>query len=148
MTGFGKQVVQLTTKKITVELKSLNSKYLDINFRMPQAYREKELEWRKTIANTLKRGKIDVALYTETTGQETAVTINSEVVKSYMEQLSHMAQANPAQLLKMALSLPDTLKTDKDTVDETEYKAITQALQQALTHLVTFRTAEGKVLEK
>lgn len=148
MTGFGKQVVQLATKKITVELKSLNSKHLDIHLRMPQAYREKELEWRKTIANTLKRGKIDVALYIEITGQETAVTINSGVVKNYMEQLSHMAQANPAQLLKMALSLPDTLKTDKDAIDQTEYKAITQALQQALTHLVAFRTAEGKVLEK
>ncbi len=132
MTGFGKHVVQLPTKKITVELKSLNSKSLDLNARMPPLYREKELELRKIIASALLRGKVDFNLYVEITGDETTSQINEAVVKHYMKQLRTIADGDDMRLMEMALKLPDTLKTDKDEVDPEEYKAILEALKHAL----------------
>jgi len=148
MTGFGKHVVQLPSKKITIELKSLNSKNLDINARLPQFYREKELELRKIIAGALNRGKVDFNLYVEITGEETTAEVNTGVVKNYMEQLAEIAKGDDIKLLEMALRMPDTLKTDKDEIDEEEYKAITDALNEALTKIVEFRNEEGKVLEE
>ncbi|NAY91473.1 YicC family protein [Muricauda sp. JGD-17] len=148
MTGFGKHVVQLPSKKITVELKSLNSKNLDINARMPQSYREKELELRKMIADTLIRGKVDFGLYVEITGEETTAEVNQGVVKKYMEQLSQIAQGDDLKLLELALRMPDTLKTDKDDIDAAEYEAIKAATNQALEEISAFRSEEGKVLEK
>ena len=148
MTGFGKHVVQLPSKKITIELKSLNSKNLDINARLPQFYREKELELRKIIAAALNRGKVDFNLYVEITGEETTAEVNTGVVKNYMEQLSEIAKGDDIKLLEMALRMPDTLKTDKDEIDEEEYKAITDALIEALAKMVEFRNEEGKVLEE
>ncbi|WP_127136206.1 YicC/YloC family endoribonuclease [Flagellimonas oceanensis] len=148
MTGFGKHVVQLPSKKITIELKSLNSKNLDINARLPQFYREKELELRKIIAAALNRGKVDFNLYVEITGEETTAEVNTGVVKNYMEQLAEIAKGDDIKLLEMALRMPDTLKTDKDEIDEEEYKAITDALNEALAKMVEFRNEEGKVLEE
>ncbi len=110
MTGFGKHVIQLPSKKITVELKSLNSKSLDLNARMPSTYREKELEMRKTIANSLVRGKIDFNLYVEITGDETTSKVNEGAVRQYMKQLRTIADGDDVHLLEMALRLPDTLK--------------------------------------
>ncbi len=148
MTGFGKHVIQLPTKKITVELKSLNSKSLDLNARMPQGYREKELELRKIIASALIRGKVDFSLYVEITGDETTSQINDAVVKHYMKQLRSIADGDDLRLMEMALKLPDTLKTDKDEVDPEEYKAIQEALSQALDAIQAFRSEEGRILEK
>ena len=147
MTGFGKHVIQLPTKKITVELKSLNSKSLDINARMPSGYREKELELRKVIATGLTRGKIDFGLYVELTGDESSSEVNEGVVRQYMKQLKTLAEGEDIQFLEMALRLPDALKTEKDDVDEAEYKAILKALDGALSEINTFRSEEGKVLE-
>ncbi|MFT0713805.1 YicC/YloC family endoribonuclease [Flagellimonas lutimaris] len=148
MTGFGKHVVQLPSKKITIELKSLNSKNLDINARLPQFYREKELELRKMIANVLNRGKVDFSLYVEITGEETTAEVNKGVVKNYMEQLADIAKGDDIKLLEMALRMPDTLKTDKDDIDEEEYKAIKEAMDEALSKIIEFRNEEGKVLEE
>ncbi|MER3319309.1 MAG: YicC/YloC family endoribonuclease [Allomuricauda sp.] len=148
MTGFGKHVVQLPSKKITIELKSLNSKNLDINARLPQFYREKELELRKMIANVLNRGKVDFSLYVEITGEETTAEVNKGVVKNYMEQLADIAKGDDIKFLEMALRMPDTLKTDKDDIDEEEYKAIKEAMDEALSKIVEFRNEEGKVLEE
>ena len=148
MTGFGKHVVQLPSKKITVELKSLNSKNLDINARIPQTFREKELEFRKMIADVLIRGKVDLSLYVEITGEETTAEVNQGVVRNYMEQLSAIAQGDDLKLLELALRMPDTLKTDKNDIDVEEYKAIKEALDQALSKIIEFRNEEGKVLEK
>ena len=92
MTGYGKSVLQLPTKKISIELKSLNSKNLDLNARMPSMYREKELAIRSLIATKLVRGKIDFSLYVEITGEETSSTVNQPVVKKYMEQLSQIGR--------------------------------------------------------
>lgn len=148
MTGFGKHTVQLPSKKITIELKSLNSKSLDINARMPSAYREKELQLRKTIASSLIRGKIDFGLYVEMTGNETSSVVNEGVLRQYMEQLKSIADGEDIRLMEMALRLPDALKTDREDIDESEYKIIQDTLENALKEINDFRTEEGVVLEK
>jgi uncharacterized protein (TIGR00255 family) len=147
MTGFGKHVVQLPSKKITVELKSLNSKSLDLNARMPSAYREKELELRKVIASSLVRGKIDFGLYVENTGDETSAQVNEAVVRQYMKQLETIAKGDDFKLLEMALRLPDAMKTEREDIDEEEYQTIKEALKQALLEINKFRSEEGLVLE-
>ncbi|MEM1260575.1 MAG: YicC/YloC family endoribonuclease [Bacteroidota bacterium] len=148
MTGYGKEIVQLPTKKITVELKSLNSKNLDINARIPQVYREKELVLRKQIANSVVRGKVDFGLYVEITGEETTAEVNQGVVKNYMEQLAGIAQGDELKLLELALRMPDTMKTDKDEIDAEEFTAIKNALSKAIEALQQFRLEEGQVLEQ
>ena len=147
MTGFGKYVIQLPSKKITVELKSLNSKSLDLNARMPSAYREKELELRKTIADVLVRGKVDFGLYVEFTGSETAAQVNEAAVRQYMKQLNSIASGDDLRLLEMALRMPDAMKTEREDIDEEEYESIQLALTEALKEITLFRTEEGAVLE-
>ncbi|WP_190810601.1 YicC/YloC family endoribonuclease [Flagellimonas sp. S3867] len=147
MTGFGKHVVQLPSKKITIELKSLNSKNLDINARIPQFYREKELELRKMIADVLVRGKVDFGLYVEITGEETTTEVNQGVVKKYMQQLANITAGDDLKLLELALRMPDTMKTEKGDIDQTEYEAIKTAMKKALSEISNFRTEEGQVLE-
>ncbi|MCE2613794.1 YicC family protein [Flavobacteriaceae bacterium D16] len=148
MTGFGKHVIQLPDKKITVEIKSLNSRNLDMNARMPSAYREKELALRQKVAGALKRGKIDLGLYVEITGEETSSQINNGVVKGYMNQLSEIVPGEELKLLEMALRLPDAVKTEKGAVDEAEFKAIQEAMDAALEEIQHFRTAEGSALQQ
>lgn len=147
MTGFGKHHIQLPTKKITIELKSLNSKTLDINARMPVAYREKELEFRKTIAKKLLRGKIDFGLYVEYTGQEAPADINVGVVLEYMNQLKEIASGDDLKLMEMALRLPDALRTQRNDLDKEEYKSICDTLDTALVEIQKFRRSEGDVLK-
>ena len=147
MTGFGKHVIQLPTKKITVELKSLNSKSLDLNVRMPSAYREKELELRKLIANSLQRGKIDIGLYIELTGDETTAQVNESAIRQYMKQLRAIADGDDLRLMEMALRMPDALKTEREDIDEEEYRTILKALEKALVEINLFRSEEGKFLE-
>ena len=147
MTGFGKHVVQLPSKKITVELKSLNSKSLDLNARMPSSYREKELELRKVIASSLVRGKIDFGLYVENTGDDTSAKVNEAVVKQYMKQLETIAKGDDFKLLEMALRLPDAMKTEREDIDEEEYQTIQEALKLGLLEINKFRSEEGLVLE-
>ena len=147
MTGFGKHVLQLPGKKITVELKTLNSKNLDINARVPQAYREKELIFRNTIAQSLERGKIDFGLYVEANGDAASSRINEAVVRDYMEQLGRIVEGNELRLLEMALRLPDTLRTEKEEIDPEEFMKIEEALLQALEGVNAFRSEEGKALE-
>ena len=135
MTGFGKHAIQLPSKKITVELKSLNSKNLDLNARLPQNYREHELRFRKQISDVLLRGKVDFILSVEFTGNESSAEINKQVVAKYMEELRQIAAGDDLKLLEMALRMPDTLSTDKDEVDAEELKGIQQALDKALENL-------------
>ena len=148
MTGYGKSVVQLPGKKITVELKSLNSKNLDLNARIPSTYREKELVLRNRISKALVRGKVDFNLYIEITGEVTNTTVNAHVVKAYMEQLSNIAEGDQLEHLKMAVRLPDALKTEREEIDESEYNQIVSGLDQALASISSYRIAEGKVLEE
>jgi uncharacterized protein (TIGR00255 family) len=148
MTGFGKHVLQLPGKKITVELKTLNSKNLDINARVPQTYREKELIFRNSIAQALGRGKIDFGLYVEANGEAASSKINEGVVRDYMEQLGRIAGGDQVQLLEMALRLPDTLRTEKEELDPEEFMEIQEALRKALEGVNAFRSEEGKALEE
>ncbi|MDT0556504.1 YicC/YloC family endoribonuclease [Patiriisocius hiemis] len=148
MTGYGKTVLQLPSKKVTVEIKSLNSKNLDLNARVPSAYREKELTIRNLLAKSLKRGKVDFSLYVEVTGEATNTQVNATIVKQYMEQLKHVVPAEDIDLLKMALRLPDTLKTEREEVNEDEFAQIINAVEQALKEINKYRSDEGAALEK
>ena len=147
MTGYGKCVIQLPTKKVTVEIKSLNSKNLDINSRVPSTYREKELNIRKLLANGLTRGKVDFNLFVEMTGEETSTKINEAAVKEYMKQLSTIVPVNDIELLKMAVKMPDALKTEREEIDEDEFAKILEAVTTALQEINTYRTDEGEVLK-
>ena len=137
MTGYGKTVLQLPTKKISIELKSLNSKNLDLNARMPSMYREKELAIRKLMASKLVRGKIDFSLYVEITGEETSTKVNEVVVKKYMEQLKNVVNSDETELLKMAIKMPDALNTERDEIDETEWESIQTEINSTL-DLISF----------
>ncbi|EZH72461.1 hypothetical protein ATO12_23730 [Aquimarina atlantica] len=148
MTGFGKSILQLPTKKITIEVKSLNSKNLDLNARIPSQYREKELEMRNTIAKKLARGKVDFGLYVEATGEETSNKVNEAIVKEYIRQLSNVHEGDTIELLKMAVRMPDALKTEREQIDEQEFNAIKDELTKALTAIEDYRIDEGKALEK
>jgi uncharacterized protein (TIGR00255 family) len=148
MTGYGKSVLQLPTKKISIELKSLNSKNLDLNARMPSMYREKELAIRSLIASKLERGKIDFSLFVEITGEETSSVVNQTVVKKYMEQLRNIVAADDTELLKMAIKMPDSLNTERDEIDENEWKLIQTEIDNTLEKIQDFRLQEGKALEK
>ena len=147
MTGYGKSVLQLPTKKITIELKSLNSKNLDLNARMPSIYREKELDIRKQIANQLERGKIDFSIYVETTADDTSTQINTPVVKQYMQQLKAVVDGDDTELLKMAVRFPDALNTVREEIDESEWAQIQNEITTAIQALKEHRLDEGKVLE-
>ena len=148
MTGFGKSVLSLTDKHISIEIKSLNSKSIDINTRIPQAYREKELDFRKLIAEQLLRGKVDFSIFVENTGTQTPSKINPNIVKSYIEQMRAIVDGDLTELLKMAVRMPDALQTTTESVPEEELSAIFEHISLAITDLQTFRIQEGKVLEK
>lgn len=147
MTGYGKSVIQLPTKKISIEIKSLNSKNLDLNTRMPSMYREKELEIRKLIASKLVRGKVDFSLYMEFTGEATSSHINKTVVKQYMKQLKDVVDGDTTELLKMAIRLPDAVTTERDDIDEDEWKQIANEIDNSLEKIHQYRLDEGKSLE-
>ena len=147
MTGYGKEVVQLPSKTITIEIKSLNSKGLDLNTRVPSAYREKELEIRDLLAKSLQRGKVDFSLYIEVTGEEVTTQLNEGVVKQYIKQLANVVNGDPVELLKMVVRMPDALKTEREEIDEKEYKAILKGIDKALEAINEYRTDEGLVLE-
>ena len=147
MTGYGKHVIQLPTKKITVEIKSLNSKSLDLNTRVPSAYRQKELNIRKLLASALTRGKIDLNLFVESTGEQTATKINETTLRQYMGQLSEVVAADQIELLKMAVKMPDAFKTEREEIDEDEFSEILKAVTQALVEINIYRTDEGEVLK-
>jgi len=146
MTGYGKTVLQLPTKKITVELKSLNSKNLDLNVRIPSYYREKELVLRKKLASSLERGKIDFSIYIESNGGEVSSKVNENTVKEYMNQLRNVVDANEIELLKIAIRLPDTLKTEREELDEEEWGEIENSIHGAIIEINKYRSDEGLVL--
>lgn len=147
MTGYGKEFVQLPSKSITIEIKSLNSKGLDLNTRVPSAYREKELEIRDLLAKSLQRGKIDFSLYIEVIGQEVTTKLNEAAVKQYIKQLANVVNGDPVELLKMAVRMPEALKTEREEIDEKEYDIILKGIDKALEDINKYRTDEGSVLE-
>ena len=148
MTGYGKSVIQLPTKKITVEIKSLNSKNIDLNTRVPSSYRGKELEIRKRISKSLVRGKVDFNLYVEITGEKTSSKVNEVVIKQYMKQLKSIIPIGDVELIKMAIKMPDSMKTEREEIDANEFENILDAVNKALIAINKYRSDEGKVLEK
>ena len=148
MTGFGKSVLSLADKHISIEIKSLNSKSIDINTRIPQVYREKELDFRKLIAEQLQRGKVDFSIFIENTGTQTPSKINPNIVKSYIEQMRAIVDGDLTELLKMAVRMPDALQTTSESISEEELANIFQHINLAIADLQNFRSQEGKVLEK
>jgi uncharacterized protein (TIGR00255 family) len=146
MTGYGKTVLQISTKKITIELKSLNSKNLDLNVRIPSCYREKELDIRKKLGAALERGKIDFSIYIENNGGEVTSKINENTVKEYMSQLRSIVDSNEVELLKMAIRLPDTLKSEREELDEEEWHEILVAIDETIEKIKEYRRDEGIVL--
>jgi uncharacterized protein (TIGR00255 family) len=150
MTGYGKAVLQLPTKKVTVEIKSLNSKNLDLNVRIPSYYREKELTVRKRLANALVRGKVDFSIYVEMTADETSTTINKSVVKKYIEQLRNTIPINSStdiELLQMAIRMPEALTTEREELDENEWLLINESIDTAIKEIVRYRIDEATSLE-
>ena len=148
MTGFGKSVFSLPDKHISIEIKSLNSKSIDISTRIPLVYREKELEYRKLIGEQLLRGKVDFNIFVENIGAQTPSTINQNIVKSYIEQMRSIVDGEPVELLKMAVRMPDALQNSSESTSEEEFGTIMSNIQLAIADLQAFRTQEGKVLEK
>ncbi|ARV16896.1 YicC family protein [Polaribacter sp. SA4-12] len=150
MTGYGKSVLQLPTKKVTIEIKSLNSKNLDLNVRIPSYYKEKELAVRKKLASSLVRGKVDFSIFVEMTADETSTTINHGVVKEYMQQLRNVVQTgstDDVELLKMAVRMPDALKTEREELDENEWNLINESVDIAIKDIVQYRVDEAASLE-
>jgi len=149
MTGFGKATLQLPTKKITVEIKSLNSKGLDLNTRMPSVFREMELGLRNQLSLRLERGKVDFSLYIEATGEETSSKINVPIIKAYINQMKAVIpNADETELMKMAVRMPDALKTEREEIDENEWKKIQTVIDEAIENIAQFRKDEGVSLEK
>lgn len=148
MTGFGKASLQLPLKKITVEIKSLNSKNLDLSARLPQVYKEKELEIRNRLAQSLERGKVESNLYIEVTGEETSAKINAPIVTDYIQQMKAiLPEADATELMKMAVRMPDALKVEKQELDEEEWKVIVKLYDEALNNINEFRRQEGAKLQ-
>jgi len=150
MTGYGKAILQLPTKKVTIEIKSLNSKNLDLNVRIPSYYKEKELTVRKQLASKLIRGKVDFSIYVEMTADETSTQINTGVVKQYMQQMRNIVQTGTSDdvaLLKAALSLPDSLTTEREELDENEWKLIQNSIDEAIAKIIQYRIDEAASLE-
>lgn len=148
MTGFGKGETQFAQKKITIEVRTLNSKNIDLNFRVPHCYRELESILRGEVNKNLERGKIDVSVFVDNSGGETTTVLNKEVIQSYIDQLKKIHQGDTTELLKMAVRLPDALKTEKEAVDEKEKEALLSLFANTLEKVNKHRKDEGVALTK
>ena len=148
MTGFGKTEAQWEDKSLNIEIRSLNSKSADINLRTPTYLREIDTEIRKRIAKKLHRGKIDLNIFIEFNGKNAPTAINASVVKGYMAQLKQIEKNNEIDHLAIAMRLPETLSSERNTLQEDEKKAVFNLLDDAIKNIETYRLDEGKVLEK
>lgn len=153
MTGYGKAVVVYGEKKINVEVKSLNSKALDLSTRICPLYREKEMEIRQTISKALERGKVDFSIWTEKDENSSATPINSALVENYYNQIKDIAARTgipkPTEWFNTLLRMPDVMaKTDQEELTDGEWSAACAAMNEALGNLVDFRKQEGAALEK
>ena len=152
MTGFGKSSSELPNKKIFVEIKSLNSKQLDLNTRIPPIYREKEMEIRNDLLQSIERGKVDFSIYIENVGKTTSTQINPLVLESYYNQIKESANnlqiEMPADWFSVLLRMPEVLKTEIVELDEQEWEIVKETIKDALTQFVGFRSQEGLALQK
>lgn len=152
MTGFGKATTELEKRKVTVEIKSLNSKQLDLSVRMPNLYKEHEMEVRNMLSRELERGKVDFLIYVENIGNETANQINHNLLEGYYNQIKESARKlgidTPSDWFSTLLRLPDVLKYESQEVDEAEWAAVSKTISEAKKQLLDFRKQEGAMLEK
>ena len=152
MTGFGKVTAELPDKKVTVEIKSLNSKQLDLAVRVPAAYRDKEMMLRNELLQKLERGKVDLNVSVEYIGRDTSARINAVAVTGYYEQIHELAGRlgvdEPTDWFATLLRLPETVRSEAGEVDEAEWEAVHQAVNEAVSHLIDFRTQEGAMLRR
>ena len=153
MTGYGKSVVAYKNKKINVEIKSLNSKQLDLSTRIAPLYREKEMEIRQMVSTALVRGKVDFSIWIEKEAGADAAPVNASIVENYYHQIKSISAATgipePADWYATLLRLPDvTLRTDVEQLEDQEWEVARAAIQEALNHLVDFRRQEGMALQK
>lgn len=153
MTGYGKSVVVYNEKKINVEIKSLNSKTLDISTRIAPLYREKEMEIRQTISNELVRGKVDFSIWIEKDAGSEATPVNSAIVESYYRQLKEISQRTgipePQDWFQILIRMPDvTMKTEAEVLADEEWEMAQKAIQEAICQLVEFRKQEGAALQR
>ena len=145
MTGFGKAIGQTSGKKVTVEIRSLNSKGLDLNARIAPIFREKELTIRKLVGSALKRGKVDIHIYAEVTGVESAAGINMELAKAYLEQLEVLSRETDTSgdLIAAVMRMPDVIGSSKNELSEEEWHFLKELIVEALEKLERFRVQEG-----
>jgi uncharacterized protein (TIGR00255 family) len=152
MTGFGKHTVEVKNNVITIEIRTLNSKQLDLNLRSPLNYKENELEARNLVSNLLQRGKIDVNINIEHKSAENAPVINTGLAKHYYQELNSLSQklgvAPPANYLEMILKMPDVLATTQEEIDPEEWQLIMDGITVACKSVDNFRTQEGKLIEE
>jgi len=152
MTGFGKAEKELPSKKITVEIKSLNSKQLDLSTRIPNIYKEKEMEIRNRISQTIERGKVDLLIYIDNNDKSISTKINADAVENYYNQIRSIAEtleiSMPEDCFTSILRLPEALKTETAELDENEWKEIQQTIEEAILAFTDFRNQEGVGLQK
>ena len=151
MTGFGKGEATLQNKRITVEIRSLNSKQLDLSLRLPAVYRQSEYELRNVIARTIQRGKVDVFVSVESQSVETSARINREVFREYLRQMNDTLafagiDADYDAILPVIMRLPDVVATESEAISEEEHAALIAAAEAAAAQLDAFRTQEGAIL--
>ena len=150
MTGFGKTTCEVRNKKITVEIKSLNSKQLDLFSRLPNVYKEKDLELRNVVAQKLERGKIEFSIYSESLGGESTSQMNFPIIESYYKQITEMSQRlgiePPSDWFSLLLRLPESMKVEIQELDDEEWSVIRKAFDEAVDSLIEFRKQEGESL--
>lgn len=152
MTGYGKAVKELPNKKISVEIRSLNSKQLDLAMRLPSFYREKELEVRSYLAQRIGRGKVDFAMFCETQQAERVARIDENAVKQYYQQLisisNGLGMEGVTDYMRIIMTMPDVVKVEQPELDETEWSEVMKCIEEAVDNFIKFREQEGLALEK
>ena len=152
MTGYGKATGTYNDKKINIEIKSLNSKYFDLNLRMPNFYREHELTLNKKLSKLIGRGKVDFGIYVELPPKSNSAKINHEVVTTYFNDLKSLSGSlgvdNDAKLMELAMKMPEVYSQEKEELNENEWKAVVSLIEEAVTNFKEFRKREGEALHK
>ena len=148
MTGYGKSTLQLESGNITIEIKSLNSKSIDLNTRITSSVRPKELFIRKHLSDKLKRGKIEFLLYKESSTNKKNSLLNSDLINNYIDQLRGIVDGSAVELLKIAVKMPDAIITEQVEENESEWPVIFNEVENAIKEIIKYRKDEGLVLEK
>ena len=152
MTGFGKVTAELPSKKVTVEIKALNSKQLDLSTRIPSTYKDKEMELRSLLLQSLERGKVEFNIFIEYIGKDTPTQINLAAVENYYNQIKEIAEklniSVPNDWFQTLLRMPDAIKSETVEPDESEWEVVLETVKDAIKHLCDFRIQEGAMLQK